>query len=71
MKVLRTIVGAALIVFGFLFTIIPGSILLVLVGLVFLSIDYPPVRRFLASIQRYMSRSAKKIDLFFYQRKQR
>ncbi|MFT5544025.1 MAG: hypothetical protein ACI96N_003244, partial [Arenicella sp.] len=47
MKLVRSIVGVTLIFLGVLFTILPGSILLVLGGLVLLSMDHPPARRFL------------------------
>ncbi len=69
MKLVRSIVGVTLIVLGILFTILPGSILFVLGGLVLLSMDHPPARRFLGLIQRQMSVASKKLDMYFHRRK--
>ena len=69
MKLIRAIAGATLVVVGVVFTIIPGSILLVLGGLVLLSMDFIFARRFLNKAQQTMSRLARKLDLFLLNRK--
>jgi hypothetical protein len=69
MKLIRAVAGATLVVTGVIFTIIPGSILLVLGGLILLSMDFLFARRFLTKVQQAMSRAAKKLDLFFLNRR--
>jgi uncharacterized membrane protein len=69
MRLFRMLISIVLILFGVIFSILPGSILFVLGGFVLLSIDFPPAKRFLAKMQRTMSRSARKLDLFMLNRK--
>lgn len=69
MKLLRTFTGATLLILGIVFTIIPGSSLFVLGGLVLLSMDFPIARRFLTKIQKTTSVAARKLDLFLLKRK--
>ncbi|PKI02191.1 PGPGW domain-containing protein [Glaciecola sp. 33A] len=69
MRLFRTFISIVLILFGVIFSILPGSILFVLGGLMLLSIDFPPAKRFLSKVQRAMSRNAKKLDLFVLNRK--
>jgi drug/metabolite transporter (DMT)-like permease len=69
MKLVRAIAGATLVIVGIVFTLIPGSILFVLGGLVLLSMDFLFARRFLNKVQRTMSRIANKLDLFLLNRK--
>jgi drug/metabolite transporter (DMT)-like permease len=68
-KTLRTIGGVLLCVGGVVFTIIPGSILLILAGLILLSYDYPMARRWLKSAQNMMSVSARKLDRWLLNRR--
>ena len=69
MKLLRTMTGATLVILGIVFTIIPGSSLFVLGGLVLLSIDFPIAKRLLSKVQSAMSLAARKLDLFLLKRK--
>ncbi|MBU3023095.1 PGPGW domain-containing protein [Aestuariibacter sp. A3R04] len=71
LKAVRMTVGALLAVAGVVFTIIPGSTLLILAGLVVLSYDVPRARVWLKLVQTSMSRGAKKLDTFLLSRKLR
>jgi len=71
MKVLRTVAAIALIILGIVLTILPGSILLLLGGLVLLSIDFPHAKKILSKTQRATSRTARKLDLLLLNRKYR
>jgi hypothetical protein len=71
MKLLRSAAAITLIILGIIFTILPGSILLVLGGLVLLSVDFPQAKKFLSKTQRATSRTARKVDLFLLKRKHR
>lgn len=71
MKLLRLTLGGLLFVAGIVFTIIPGSILLVISGLVLLSYDWPRARSWLVWFQRSTARSARRIDAWLLARKLR
>ena len=71
LKVFRITFGALLAIAGVVLTIIPGSSLLVLVGLVVLSYDVPKARVWLKVVQGSMQRGAKKLDTFLLARKLR
>lgn len=71
MKVLRLTFGGLLFVTGIIFTILPGSILLVLGGLMLLSYDWPRARGWLAFFQKSMAGSARKLDRMLLNRKLR
>lgn len=71
MKYIRGIIGAIFVLTGFILTILPGSFLLVLVGLVLISMDYAPARQFLALLQKGMSANARKLDRVLHKRKYR
>ncbi|MBT0586588.1 PGPGW domain-containing protein [Alteromonas oceanisediminis] len=68
-KTLRTIGGAALCITGVIFTVIPGSILLVIAGLVLLSMDHLAARKVLKRTQRSMTRSAAWLDRWLLSRR--
>jgi len=68
-KTARTVIGSTLVVVGIVFTILPGSILMVLGGLMMLSVDYPKARKLLAMAQNSMSKSARKLDAVIVKRK--
>lgn len=68
-KTFRTIIGMTLCIVGIIFTIIPGSILLVLAGLILLSYDYPMARRWLKSVQNVVSVGARKLDSWLLNRR--
>ena len=71
MRVLRLTLGALLFVGGIVLTLLPGSILLVISGLVLLSYDWPRARGWLKYSQKTMTIGARKVDRFFLMRKLR
>ncbi len=71
MKLLRLMLGGILIFASILLTVLPGSILLLLAGLVLISIDYKPARKFLALIQKSLTKAARQLDRFLLKRKYR
>lgn len=71
MKHIRTIVGSLLCIIGVVLTIIPGSSLVILAGLVLISMDYPAVRTWLGHVQKSTARAARKVDKWILQRKLR
>jgi uncharacterized protein YjeT (DUF2065 family) len=70
-KNLRLAFGSVLVLAGIVFFILPGSILMVLGGLMLLSYDVPQARNWLKVCQRSMSQSARKLDTFILNRKLR
>ena len=71
MKAIRLTLGTLIFTAGVIFTLLPGSILFVLGGLVLLSYDWPRARGWLRHCQTSMSRSARRIDRFLLARKLR
>ncbi|GAC34682.1 PGPGW domain-containing protein [Paraglaciecola polaris] len=71
MKKLRIGFGAVLLLAGIVLFIIPGSMLLVLAGLLILSVDVPMARTWLKRCQNSMSRSSAKLDRMLLNRKLR
>lgn len=71
MRIIRLTIGAVLFISGLVLTLLPGSILLVLGGLMLLSYDWPRARRWLKYSQRSMTAGARKIDRFLLLRKMR
>ena len=71
MKTLRLTLGGLLFAAGVVLTLLPGSILLVIGGLVLLSYDWPRARGWLKFCQGSMTRSARKIDAVLLSRKLR
>ncbi|NVK57844.1 MAG: tellurium resistance protein TerC [Alteromonadaceae bacterium] len=71
LKVFRLTLGAVLFTGGLLLTLLPGSILLVLGGLLLMSYDWPRARNWLLFFQRQMSRSARRLDQILLNRKLR
>ncbi len=71
MRIVRLTLGAILFVGGIVLTLLPGSILLVVGGLVLLSYDWPKARNWLKYSQKTMTTSARKIDRFLLMRKLR
>lgn len=69
MRLFRILTSLVLILIGLILTILPGSIIFLLGGLVLLSVDFHPARRFLTKLQRGISRTARKLDLFLLNRK--
>ena len=69
MKHVRTLIGALLVLSGMIFSILPGSILFVLGGLVMLAMDYPKARGALSWTQRRASSGARKLDSYLLRRK--
>ena len=71
MKILRLTLGALLFISGIVLTLLPGSILLVIGGLMLLSYDWPRARGWLKYSQRTMSSGARRLDRILLQRKLR
>ncbi|GEA13141.1 PGPGW domain-containing protein [Alteromonas sp. KUL49] len=71
MKYIRLTLGGLLFATGIIFTILPGSILLVVGGLMLLSYDWPRARQWLKFNQNLMSKGARKLDRFLLLRKMR
>ena len=68
-KQLRITVGGLLALFGIVFFILPGSMFVLLLGLIMLSYDFPKAREMLRWCQKSMSKSARKLDAFLLSRK--
>jgi hypothetical protein len=69
MKIFRLTLGGLLLTAGILLTLLPGSILLLIGGLMLLSYDWPRARGWLKLSQTAMSNSARKLDRFMLLRK--
>ena len=69
MKIIRLTLGGILFIGGIVLTLLPGSILLVIGGLVLLSYDWPRARGWLKISQNMMASSARKIDRVLLMRK--
>ena len=61
--------SALLAMFGVVFFVLPGSILVLLLGLFMLSYDLPKARSWLRACQNLMSKSARKLDKIILDRK--
>ncbi len=70
-KVIRLSVGALLFLGGIVLPLLPGSILLVIGGLILLSYDWPRARSWLRFFQNQMSTSARRLDKFLLGRRLR
>ena len=70
-KKLRIALGSLLAIFGVVFFILPGSIFILLLGLLMLSYDVPKARDWLRTCQNAMSKSARKLDKMILERKLR
>ncbi len=70
-KIIRISLGAILFLGGIVLTLLPGSILLVLGGLILLSYDWPRARTWLRFFQAQMSTSARRLDKFLMGRRLR
>ena len=68
-KKLRIAIGGLLAIFGVVFFILPGSMFLVLLGLMMLSYDVPKARSWLGTCQNTMTKSARKLDKIILDRK--
>ena len=68
-KKLRIAFGALLAAFGVIFFILPGSMFVLLLGLLMLSYDVPKARDWLRTCQNTMSKSARKLDKMILDRK--
>ncbi|AEF03496.1 MAG: tellurium resistance protein TerC [Alteromonas sp.] len=69
MKIVRLTLGSILFIGGIILTLLPGSILLVIGGLVLLSYDWPRARGWLKISQNMMASSARRIDRVLLMRK--
>lgn len=71
LKTVRLSLGALLFICGIILTLLPGSILLVIGGLMLLSYDWPKARGWLRFFQNQMSASARKLDRLLLNRRLR
>lgn len=71
MRIVRLTLGAILFIGGIVLTLLPGSILLVVGGLMLLSYDWPRARGWLKYSQKTMTTGARKIDSFLLMRRLR
>ena len=63
--------GGLLILAGILLTILPGSTLLILAGLILISVDYQYPRKLLGKVQKSMGTASRKLDRLLLKRKYR
>jgi hypothetical protein len=68
-KNLRITFGSLLAIFGVVFFILPGSMFVLLLGLLMLSYDVPKARYWFRWCQNAMSKSARKLDKIILDRK--
>jgi hypothetical protein len=68
-KKIRITLGCIFAGFGIVFFILPGSMFVLLLGLMMLSYDFPKARNLLKTCQKSMSNSARKLDRFLLNRK--
>ena len=68
---LRLSLGAILFLTGIVLTLLPGSILLVIGGLILLSYDWPRARSWLRFFQNQMTSSARRLDRLLLNRRLR
>jgi hypothetical protein len=70
-KHIRVGIGGLLTFVGVVFFVLPGSMFLLILGLMMLSYDFPTAKHYLRICQRAMSKSARKLDSFLLNRKLR
>ena len=68
-KHLRITAGSILTAAGIIFFILPGSMFVLILGLMMLSYDVPKARNSLRWCQNAMSKSARKLDAYLLNRK--
>ena len=68
-KHIRAVIGGLLTLVGVVFFVLPGSMFLLILGLLMLSYDFPKAKHYLRICQRAMSRSAIKLDSLILNRK--
>ncbi len=68
-KTVITIVGVLVLLIGVILIVLPGPALLVIpLGLLILSTEYPGARKYIRIFQRWLSRAAAKLDQLFKRR---
>ena len=70
-KIIRLSLGSILFIGGIILTLLPGSVFLVIGGLMLLSYDWPRARGWLQFFQNQMSASARKLDRLLLNRRLR
>jgi len=63
-KTIITIIGSVLLLFGIIFIALPGTILIVLLGLTILALEYSWARKNVKTAQSALSKGAKSLDKF-------
>ncbi len=68
-KHIRIGIGGLFTFVGVVFFVLPGSMFLLILGLMMLSYDFPKAKSYLRICQRGMSKSARKLDSYLLNRK--
>jgi len=63
-KVIITLVGGSLLLFGIVFIALPGTVIILPVALAILALEYDWARRYVKVAQRMLTKSGKKMDQF-------
>ena len=63
-KTIITLLGGGLLVFGLVFILLPGTVIILPIALAILALEYDWARRYVKVAQRMLSQSAKKMDQF-------
>jgi len=63
-KTLITIIGGVFLLFGIVFIALPGTILILLLGLTILALEYSWAKRYVKTTQKAFSKGAKGLDQF-------
>jgi len=63
-KVIITLVGGSLLLFGIIFIALPGTVIILPVALAILALEYDWARRYVKVAQRMLTKSGKKMDQF-------
>lgn len=63
-KTIITVIGSVLLLFGIIFIALPGTILIVLLGLTILALEYSWARKHVKTAQSALSKGAKNLDQF-------
>lgn len=71
MRLLRIVIGAVLVLFGLIFFILPGTLLLLMAGLLLLSMEWPLARGVLTRCQHNLDSGARRLDRYLLARRLR
>ena len=63
-KTAITLIGGSLLILGIIFIALPGTVLIILLGLTILALEYPWAKHHVKTVQRALSKGAKSLDVF-------